>query len=123
MTKEEFVDKVGVANKAIESTSGLLAEMNRKKLELNYQYIKDNKVHNAGDRVRVYKIEGGQDLEEKQTLGIGYVEDIFVDEADGLILYQISKEINKTKSQEKFFNEFAADLKDFQNYNMLIEKL
>jgi len=122
MTREEFVDKVGVANRAIESTTNLLNEMIRKRDESLYIYIKENKKYSAGDRVRVYKFEGDV-LDEKTELGIGYVDDIFVDNADGLIIYQISKEINKEKSTTRFFNEFGCDIECYKEYNMLIDKL
>lgn len=122
MTREEFVDKIGIANKAIQSTSTLLNEMQKRKAESTYVYINENKCHNIGDRVRVYKLEG-ENLSQKEELGIGYIDDIFVDDADGLIVYKISKEINKEKSQEIFFNEFSTDIQFHKEYNMLIDKL
>jgi len=123
MTREEFVDKVGVAARAIKSASELLNQMERKKSEATYIYIKENKLHSANDRVRVYKLEEGENLENKEQLGIGYVDDVFVDEVDGLILYQVSKEVNKERSGKKFFEEFAADISNHSEYNMLIEKI
>ena len=60
---------------------------------------------------------------EKEELGIGYVDDIFVDNADGLLVYQISKEINKVKSSTRFFNEFGCDIDSYKEYHMLIDKL
>ena len=123
MIKEEFIDKIAVANKTISNVKTMLEKMEQTKREAVSLYLETNMKLDPGQRVRVYQNEDPNGIENKEFLGFGYVLGAIVDEDYGVILYPLVKEDKKTKepSEERFESELGVVFEDFEHCNTLIE--
>lgn len=123
MIKEEFIDKIAIANKTIDSVKTMIQKMEQTKREAVSLYLETNMKLDPGQRVRVYNNEDIKGIDNKKLLGYGYVKGALVDEDYGIILYPIVKEDKKTKSpsNEKFDSELGVVFDDFEHCNTIIE--
>ena len=128
MIKEEFIDKIAVANETISNIKKMVQKMEQTKREAVQVYLETNMKLDPGQRVRVYYNKSEKDTDNKELLGFGYTMGAVVDEELGLILYPIVKEDKrtKTKTNEKFeYEGTQLDLgvltEDFEYCTVLIE--
>lgn len=123
MIKEEFIDKIAVANKSIGNIKAMVEKMEQTKREAVAVYLETNMKLDPGQRVRVYQNEDPNSIENKEFIGYGYVRGALVDEDYGIILYPLVKEDKKTKepSEERFESELGVIFEDFEHCNTLIE--
>ena len=125
MTKEEFIDKIGIVNQTIENLTSALEKIKQTKQEAVTLYIQVNRVFKQNKRVKVYKNKSTSSNEKKEFVGYGYVQGALVDEDYGIIFYPIIKEDKKTKipTNEKFaFSEAGVSLEDYEYCSMLLER-
>ena len=124
MTKEEFIDKIGVANKLMDNLQNTLNRVSQTKMEAMSIYIGEHADFKEEQRVKVYRNIDTKTHENKELLGFGYVVGAMVDEDYGIIVYAIKKENPQTKERtgENFFSEAASSFDDFEYCSMLIEK-
>lgn len=123
MIKEEFIDKIAIANKTIENVKAMIEKMEQTKYEAVSLYLETNMKLDPGQRVRVYQNEDPKSTENKEFIGFGYVQGALVDEDYGVIMYPLVKEDKKTKqpSNEKFESELGVVFEDFDHCNTIIE--
>jgi len=126
MTKEEFLDKTAVANKTINSLTGMIEKIKQTKMEGVQLFIEMNKRFEPNQRVRVYKNSDSKSHDKKEFVGFGYVKYILVDEDYGVIFYSIKKEdkISKQETDECFdFSDCGVHMNDFEYCMMLIDRV
>ena len=87
MTKEEFIDKVGVANKFLDNFQSTISRVQQTKMEAISIYIGENADFKEEQRVKVYKNLNTKTHENKEFIGYGYVIGAMVDEDYGIIVY------------------------------------
>ena len=128
MIKEEFIDKIAVANETIGNVKKMVQKMEETKREAVQLYLETNIKMDPGQRVRVYYNSSDKNTDNKELLGFGYTMGAVVDEDNGLILYPIVKEDKRTKEKtdEKFeYEGTSLELgvlpEDFEYCTVLIE--
>ena len=123
MEKEEFIDKIAIANKTRNNLNAMLKKVDLTKREAVSVFLEANMKLDPEQRVRVYKNEDSDTIENKKFLGFGYVRGAVVDEDHGIIFYPIVKEDKKTKAplEETFESECAVLLIDYEYCSFIIE--
>lgn len=122
MVKEEFIDKIGVANKTINSLTEMVGKIQQTKREAIELYLEINKRFDFDQRVKVELNKEG----ERVFLGYGYVKAILADEDYGTIFYEIKKEDKQTKEEtEEFFEQSKCGVHedDFEYCSLLLSKI
>jgi len=121
MTKEEFIDKTGVANKTIDAFKKMLEKVIQTKREGVELYLEINKKFDFAQRVKVYSfIEG-----EKKFIGFGFIKSIIAEEDYGTIFYEIKKEDKQTKEEvDEYYDisKYGVCEDDYEFCKMLLEK-
>ena len=125
MSKEEFIEKIGVANNVIDGLNKMLNKVKQDKIDAVQVYIDLNKKFEFGERVRCLKTDTSNtykkedmkmsdeefknyqkslsifediwNYEDTIFLGYGYVNSILADEDYGTIFYEILMEDVLTK--------------------------
>lgn len=125
MIKEEFIDKITVANNTIDNLTRLLQKIEQTKKETIAIYIQENLKLKPLQRVRVYQNESTENTNEKKFLGYAYVNGAWVDEDYGFIAYPLVKENlkNKTPMTEPFNAAFGVTFDNFMFCNIIIENV
>ena len=123
MTKEEFIDKIYIANKTRDNLTTMLEKVDTTKNEAVSIFLEENMKLDPGQRVRVYKNTESDSTDNKELLGFGYVRGAVVDEDNGIIFYPLVKEDKKTKSpsNEMFESECAVLLEDYEYCSIIIK--
>ena len=123
MIKEEFVDKIAVANQTIKTLNVTIDKVEQTKREAISIYLQANIKLDPGQRVRVYRNDNDKNIDDKKLLGYGYVKGALVDEDYGIIFYPLVKENLKDKSpsKESFESPVGVLFDDFEFCNTLIE--
>jgi len=119
MTTEQFIEKMGVANKTIGNLNLLVNKIQQDKLDTVQVYTNLNKKFNFNQRVKCNEHKNN----EEHFLGYGYIKNIFVDEDYGVVFYEILKEntIDKTQSNDYFdISQFGVINKDNKYCNLII---
>ena len=126
MTREEFIDKTSVANRAIANMENLIKKIKSTKMEGVEIFIKLNRKFDHDQRVKIFKNESRTSTENKEFVGYGYISSVFVEEDYSIMFYQIFKEdkFSKEKSEEFYdFSQCGVSIEDFEYCKMIIEKI
>jgi hypothetical protein len=124
MTKEEFIDKTSVANRAIANLQTMIDKIKETKMEGVEMFIKLNRKFDHLQRVKIFKNESQLSTDNKEFVGYGYVSSVFVEEDYGIMFYQIYREDKISKEMTEEFYEFSqcgVHANDYEYCIMLIE--
>ena len=118
MTREEFIDKTGVANNTITSLEKMIDKIKEDKLQSVQIYIGLNSKFIFNERVKCF--------DSKSFIGYGYVKSILADEDYGTIFYEIlkEKEMDKSMSEQYFYiSQFGVNESDKNYCKLIIKKI
>lgn len=123
MIKEEYIDKIAVANKTINSLETMMSKVRETKRQATALFLETNMRFDPNQRVRVNKLKSTEKDSESEFLGFGYVVGAACDEDYGIILYDIRVEdkMTKEKSDKLFFSRYGVHSDDSEYCTMILD--